>query len=35
MVTAFGKFLQKLRVDRELILRDVATKKECHILTNQ
>lgn len=25
MVTAFGKFLRKLRVDRELTLRDMAT----------
>lgn len=25
MVTAFGKFLRKLRVDKELVLRDMAT----------
>lgn len=25
MITAFGKFLRKLRVDKELVLRDMAT----------
>ncbi|EJE8673498.1 XRE family transcriptional regulator [Vibrio parahaemolyticus] len=28
MVTAFGKFLRKLRVEKELVLRDMATSLE-------